>query len=113
MAFNADEYVKALEPPSITIGGETYVGRLPSFDEMVPLAEPLERISSGEFSFDDIADFTEELCKLIELPAEKILALPMPVMLAALQDFARSLANTGQGMPTPEPKPKPKAKKKH
>jgi hypothetical protein len=109
MGFNADDYAKALEAPSITIGGKTYVGRLPSFDEMLPLAAPLDRITSGDFSFEDIAEFTEELCKLIELPAEKILALPMPVMLAALKDFARSLANTGQGIPT-TPKPKPKKK---
>ena len=44
--FNADEYIAAMSPPSIVIDGETHVGKLLSFDEMMALAPTFEQLDT-------------------------------------------------------------------
>jgi hypothetical protein len=44
--FNADQYLAALEKPEFTAGGKHYVGRLLSFEEMVPFEPRLKELDS-------------------------------------------------------------------
>ena len=89
MGFDADAYLKALTPPSFTIGGETYTGKLLSFDEMLPFQERFAQVEEGKASLEEIRDVARELCTALELPADKVLSLPMGGVMAAVADFLR------------------------
>ena len=87
MTFNADEYLKTLTPPSIVIGGVTYTGKLLSLDALIPFQEQALRIDQGKASVQEIRDIAAAMCDAMDLPTEKILALPYTVMLVAVADF--------------------------
>ncbi len=91
MGFNADEYLSALTPPSITIGGETYTGKLLSFDELQPFQDRFAQIQADDLSLKEFRDLTGELCEALDLPKDKVLTLPAPAMLAATASFFQSL----------------------
>ena len=90
MTFNADEYLKALSPPSIVIDGKTYTGKLLSFDALLPFQEQFELIGEGKASLTEMRDLAAEMCKAMELPAEKIMALPYGGTMAAVAEFLQS-----------------------
>lgn len=89
--FDADAYVKSLVPPSVKIDGEVYVGKLLGFDEVAKLQERFAALDEGATELDGVAVLAGDLCRALELPSEKILALPIPAMMAACADFLRSL----------------------
>lgn len=65
MHFNADEYLAALEPPSVTINGRLYTGRLLSFNEWLREADALQRWQSGKASSEEIARMAARLLLLL------------------------------------------------
>ena len=101
MGFNADAYLEAFTPPAITIGGEEYVGKLLSFDEVVEFMPLLERIDSGEASLADTRDLTRDVCTAIGIPADKVLALPPTVALEAIKGFFECSTNPAAPSPAP------------
>jgi hypothetical protein len=87
--FDARGYLDTLESPAfIFLDGEESVGRIPSAPEMSELAEAIEKFAGDGFKlpgeWPEFERFVRRLCELSELPADKMLAMPLPIMMAAL-----------------------------
>lgn len=94
--FDADSFVKALEPPAIKIDGKIYKGKLIGYLEaqniVAKFDEMNERRKAGDFSNEDFVGYVHMMCDAIGIPADKIVALPGPAVTAALTSFLQYLA---------------------
>lgn len=113
MRFDADAYMQALEPPVLMAGGQTFTGRLLSFEEWVALDGRLSRWRSGALNYAQIKRLIRDLMDAIFPPppkpplwrrlflrekregsaADALERLPMPVQLEAIKDFIDSQGN--------------------
>jgi hypothetical protein len=85
--INADEFVQAMDPPAVTVGGKTYTGRLLSAREAEKLKAEIVALS------DDSTDTAvlELICNAFEIPHEPLLELPPAAIQAVILDFFTSL----------------------
>lgn len=113
MAFDADQYLEALQPPTYTHGGRTYVGRILSFEEWVRLAPDLKRAAKGEMDYLGLRLFARRVCAaMFPRPwwkpgpsvASLVLSLPLAAQRDALADFFRSQARA-MGIEMEQPAP--------
>lgn len=65
MAFNADAFIAALEAPTVTINGQTYVGRILSIEEWAPFADRFAAITSGDVSNSDFVTFARDYLRTV------------------------------------------------
>jgi hypothetical protein len=94
MAFNADAYSKTLEPPSFTFKGQTFTGRVLSFNEAVNwtkrieglnVADPVALKQLGTEIFAQMGFDTTLIDDLVaELPYDGFYALLVDFFIAAL-----------------------------
>jgi len=96
MAFDTKAFLDACSPPTLIHEGQTYVGKVLSFQEMLPLQEEFDKIQASEAGLGDIESLTSAVCDKIGIPKEIVLALPPGGVLAALQDFLESLMSLNE-----------------
>ena len=102
--FDADAYIAAMSPPSIVIEGETYTGKLLSFDEWITLMPTFEKLEEDGVPAAEFPAVARKICEAFDLPADKILKLPIVALKAALVSFFDSQTS----VPTlPEETPEP------
>lgn len=120
MAFDADEMLQGLEPPTITVGGRTYRGRLLSLEEWAPFEPDIRRAMQREM---DVAELREFLRRYVDTifprpwwaalsrprMSSVVLALPLKVQMEALRDFLACQGRTFQGNPGSEESAEPDA----
>lgn len=116
MHFDANTYLDALDPPKLTLGAETFVGRFLSVDEYAVVADKMGRYGEGKMGWEEQKRLFKELCDLVFPPTSpppampwykrifsappvapdsvyaKLERLPYPVMVAAITSFTNSLA---------------------
>ena len=112
MAFDADSYLKTLEPPTLTLGGKTYVGRPVSIqtwdrDFRDDVARAQEGDATAEEIYDLIYRYTMEAFprpwwKRLLLPfgktvADRVVELPPAALLEVMRDFFESQVRAIQG----------------
>lgn len=87
--FDARAEKAALEPPVlIDLDGVTHTGRILSHDEYQVLKPDFVKWANGSFASDE--EETAALGRLfaaIDIPMDKVLALPPELVTAALMDF--------------------------
>ena len=83
--FNADELIEALEVPVLVIGGEEYKAKPLSFRDALVFQKRLQEMDTT--NADALINFTEELCAVIEVPADKVLSLPPTVFGKVIEGF--------------------------
>ena len=123
MAFDADEYLAALEPPRFRFRGREYTGRLLSVEEWEPFRG---RLASLDADGEDVGELRDLLREFVDtlFPREwwrvwrprvsdLFLTLPFGAQLAAFQDFVQAQARAMQQQaPTPGSNSRPGAKGK-
>lgn len=95
--FDADQYVAGLEHPTITVSGETYVGRILSAVEFMPYEIRMRAVVAGDVEGTDLARLIMDYCNVVfPLPWWKfwqpsigriVLGLPPLVMMEAVKSF--------------------------
>lgn len=88
--MNADDYLSAIETPSLTLNGQTYTTKPLSFRSAVKLQKRLSSLS-GDDQLEQLQQFTIELCAEVDLPADEILDLPPAVFMKVVEEFFLSL----------------------
>lgn len=88
--INIDDYLKAIETPSITINGVTYETKPLSFKNAVKLQKKLETLASDD-DLENLQNVVKELCKAVELPEDLLVDLPPQVFLEVVNSFFTSL----------------------
>lgn len=119
MAYDASEFVKALEPPKLTVPRpwwqlllgvhhvlgrtKTYTGRILSHREWEPLRQRWAEAQQQESVTNDVAEkLIRDTCGAIGIPAKVVLSLPGSAMWGALTDFLACLSRAhtpGGGTP--------------
>jgi hypothetical protein len=84
--MDVDALVKALEPPTITVGGETYEGKILSLHQMLPLIKRFEAMGD-EVGPDELAGLLSEAFEIAGFPAGVAEQIPLVAMDAVLTDF--------------------------
>lgn len=105
MPFDADAYVEALEKPSITIGGETHEGRVPSFNQLITFAARYDDMAGEDVPVDEVREIARGVFSLSydDEVVDEILDLPIGAVNGALEDFlASQMDQNGQGPETEE-----------
>ena len=99
--FDAKKFTEALQPPSfIDLDGTAHTGRFLSYEETLSWSERLDKVAfDPSQKADDKRAELRALCDALGLPAEKLMALPRPTLIAALESFF--------GSPGPEAPPTP------
>ncbi len=125
MAFDADAYLEALEPPTIKVGGTTYVGKFLSIEEWLPFEDRFRKID-GDTEYPVIKRLMRDYCSQAfpvpwyqllnfkkKIVGELVTDLPPKAMLQAMRDFfkaqARALSVVSEGPPELEEKLTPEA----
>src|SRR5687767_12814820 len=88
--IDADELLKALEVPSITIGGETYTGKPIGFLDSLKLDKMMKVIQNDPSDLDAQVDYIKAVCDATSLPTDKVLTLPVDIVLTLMQRFLAS-----------------------
>lgn len=93
--FNGDEFIAALEPPTIVLDSQTIAGRCLSIDEAAAFDADFEKLNRGELGVPELKDLLTRICVAVQFPAgtaEKLLArLPASGVIAAIVDFSAAL----------------------
>jgi hypothetical protein len=107
MAFDADAYLAALEPPTYMVGGRLHQGRLLSFDEWTAWFPRMKALMERKLSFEQTRQFLRDLTNaFFSPPAPKgwrrlfhrakdhpvtvsLLGLPLQAQMDAVRDFMR------------------------
>lgn len=115
MHHDLDPYVEAIDPPTASLNGETWVGRFVSIDEWLVLNDRLTRYQKGALSPAQIRALVRELCDRMFPEAQQagfvpawhfwrwrekrkrrlsavVLELPFKVQLKVVGDFMESQA---------------------
>lgn len=92
--LDADALVAALTPPSVTVGGVTYKGRLLSYFEWMPFRDRLVRMGRGELGAAEAREFAEEYFRAVFPkrflrvdPVPKLMVMPEQVIAQVLSHF--------------------------
>lgn len=112
MAFDADAWIRAEEPPTFIVGGATYVGQQFSVLEGERLLQKLIKAGSNDLTDVAALKLMREVVETLFPPAKRrwwqrrslstvdlFFAMPLAAQLAAIQTFSRSLAR--QMLPSP------------
>lgn len=126
MPANLNELVKALEPPTITIGRHTWVGRILSYEEFAPFRDGLLRLADDAkepLSPAEQLTFVESYLRAVFPPrwamvwrgdpVRTLMRSPPVVLHEVLKDFlacqlrATTTRMPGATSPTPTPPSRP------
>lgn len=91
MSINVDEYLQALDAPSIILEGETYTGKHISVRKAAQLIRSLE---SADLESEEGIERTKALLDELGLPGEKLVDLPIAVFNKVLADFFTAMQDT-------------------
>ena len=117
MSLDVDALVAAHQPPTFTKDGQTWTGRVLSFEEFQPYVPLFQKAQAGELE-------THQLAALLSLylravfprkwayvfgrdPVQVIRALPSVVMFEVIGDFLASQARSMGATETPKLTPSP------
>lgn len=107
MAIDVDAYIESLEPPSITIGGKTYVGQFLSLEEWLPFEARFQMFASkgGTIDLKTLKKLIRDYCYLAfpekwyklfnpwhKTMGDRVNALPPAAILKVMRDFFESQA---------------------
>jgi hypothetical protein len=84
--INLDDYLKAIETPTLTLNGVTYTTKPLSFRSAVKLQKRLSSLS-GDDQLENLQQFTVDLCNEVGLPADALLDLPPEIFMKVVEDF--------------------------
>jgi hypothetical protein len=84
--MDVDALTKALEPPTITVGGETYTGKILSLHQMLPLIKRFEDMGDS-VSVEELANLLADTFKAAGFPPQVGEQIPLAVMDEVLTDF--------------------------
>lgn len=102
--FKARDYVEAMSPPAFEdLDGEVHIGRLLSFEEVLPLQEKLDQLTEETVDVEKMKAIITEICEKVNIPAEKVLALPPKVMMRAVLHFFTSMFGQESSKPVSSP----------
>ncbi len=110
MRFDTPEYLEALEPPSVVLGSRTYVGRLLSIHQWMPLQPRVQAAAQGDVALQEIHNLALAYCR-VAFPkpwwkfwrrsvGRQLVKLPPNVLMRALASF---FACQGRAMVLPPP----------
>lgn len=111
--MDVDALIRALEPPSITVGGKTYTGKILSLHQMLPLIKRFEAMGDT-VGVEELADLLSETFEAAGFP-DVVDQIPLPLMEAVLEDFfeqqvgaqnretRRAMKSTGSSKPRTDP----------
>ena len=84
--MDVDALIKALEPPTITVGGKEYTGKILSLHQMLPLIKRFEDMSET-VGVEELAELLGATFSAVGFPPEVAEQLPLAVMDDVLTDF--------------------------
>lgn len=100
-AFNADQYLEAIEPPTLTVHGKTYRGKILSHDEWMRFAPDLEALARHKLDYRQTRLLIARLAYAMFPPsrwwrvwersgAHHLLNLPFQAQMDAMKGFLKS-----------------------
>ena len=105
MAFDADAYLEALEPPEIKLGGKVYKGRHLSLEEWMPMEKQFSDFSPESITVIQLKQLIRDFCNhafpspwwqlfnpRFKTVGEMVCNLPPSAMVKAATDFFESQA---------------------
>lgn len=94
MNVQADDLLAALTPPSVTIGGVTYTGRILSYFEFMPYRDEMLRFNEGELTTEQALAFLTRYFREVfpkrwlgPDPVPKLMKLPETVLAQVVKSF--------------------------
>ena len=84
--MDVDALISALEPPTITVGGKDYTGKILSLHQMLPLIKRFEDMEET-VSIEELTNLLGETFGAAGFPPEVAEQIPLAVMDDVLTDF--------------------------
>jgi len=84
--MDVDALVRALEAPTITVGGKEYTGKILSLHQMLPLIQRFEGMSDA-VGVEELASLVGDTFAAAGFPPEVAEQIPLAVMDDVLTDF--------------------------
>jgi hypothetical protein len=84
--MDVDALTKALEPPTITVGGKTYTGKILSLHQMLPLIKRFEDMGDS-VAVEELAALLGDTFEAAGFPVTVTEQIPLAVMDEVLSDF--------------------------
>ena len=92
MEFNTDTLLAAFDSPVIVIGGVKYPTKQLSFKEYLLNQKKLASLTTMEP--EDVIALIEHICGLVDLPADKVMSLPMNLAIQVVVQLFTDTNNT-------------------
>lgn len=94
MKLDMDKYLAAMTPPTLILGGTEYRGtKLLQFNDAVRLQQALSNDPTGG----NILEVAMELCTLVGIPGEVVVALPGAALMKVVAGFFESANQPPEG----------------
>lgn len=90
--MDVDALIAALEAPQITVGGETYTGKVLSLHQILPLLARFEAMGDEDVDIQNLADLLSDTFGAAGFPPEVLEQIPLGVIPEVLEDFFRQAA---------------------
>lgn len=94
--FNAKEWLASMEPVVfIDLDGVEHKGKVVSGPEVTPLLDGVQKLQDGYYTAEkreEFYDFVRQVCKVVNIPAEKVLVLPQNGIVAAVLNLLGCLS---------------------
>lgn len=84
--MDVDALIQALEAPTITVGGETYTGKILSLHQMLPLIQRFEKMGET-VAVEELAALLGDTFEAAGFPPAVAEQIPLAVMEEVLTDF--------------------------
>ena len=94
MKIDMDKYLAAMTPPTLVLNGKEYVGTaILQFNDAVRLQQAL----AGDATGGNILEVARELCDLVGIPADVVVALPGAAVMKVVAGFFESANQPPEG----------------